>query len=103
MTLINLTEKNKKENSLFGRYMNNLCRDFYYAIFLFDLDELKKYPLKRNIFMERTANILMYNLMIKKLSLDYFDEDDGVSLSLFDKGMYFPIFEIKDNYKKILV
>ncbi len=102
MSLINLTEEYLKNGnpSLYDRIRLALDLDLYWASSLLAIEEhFRQYsPRKKDKWSSHpSAYIVMKNLYIKRMSSDLFDENDGVSLTLMDEGLDYPLFEIKDK------
>lgn len=104
--MINLTEEYLKNNDryFYEKIKFHFKLDFYFANSLREIsDYFKENPPKKKIFHDNlSAYILIRDLEVKRMDPDDFEEDDGVSFLLMDKGFCFPIFEIKDQTSKRL-
>jgi len=99
MTLVNLT-KNYHNNSFhpFSRMAGFFQEDLYYAENLKSIEEhFAKHPPKKEFSgPDRQALILIYDLEIKRVWPDYFDENAISAQDELDGGFNTPNFYIKD-------
>jgi|TARA_B100001971_G_C18249066_1_gene576675 hypothetical protein len=104
MTLINLTEEYIRTNKppFYERIRMACGFDLYWASSLLNIEEhFKEFPpLKKDrFFSQKSAYVLMYNLEIKRMDPDDFDDEDGVSLEFgLDGGLLqVPHFILRDE------
>ncbi|MFP4118141.1 MAG: hypothetical protein ACLFTR_04420 [Candidatus Woesearchaeota archaeon] len=102
MTLLNLSEKYKKESNpdLFERMKMHFDLDTYYATTFYDIENGfdADPPKKRDSWSSSlSAYILMYEVALQKHELAPFDEEDPDSLKLIDKGKNYPCLLLDDG------
>ncbi|MEK6914758.1 MAG: hypothetical protein AABW83_03850 [Nanoarchaeota archaeon] len=99
--MINLSEEYIKNcnYSFYERIKFHFYSDLYCANSLREIsDYFKENPPNKKFFnSELSALVLVRDLEVKMMNPDNFDEKDEVSLAGLDKGLCFPILEIKDN------